>query len=130
MNQIILTGRAVNDLVVKEVGGTSLVNLTLAVDRDYKDKKGEKITDFFDVTVWRQQADFIGKYGKKGDLMGIVGQVQKRSYEKDGRNIWVTDIVAKEVSILASKEKDIIKHEPTQIVSTSNKLATDDELPF
>ena len=128
MNQIILTGRVVQDLELKEVGGTSLVNLALAVDRDYKDKKGEKITDFFDITVWRQQAEFISKYGKKGDLVGIVGQVQKRSYEKDGKNIWTTDIVAKEVSILASKETP--KQEATHIVSTSNKLAQGDDLPF
>ena len=128
MNSLVLTGRVTNDLIVKEVGGSSLVNLTLAVDRDYKDKTGEKITDFFDVTVWRQQADFIGKYGKKGDVVGIVGQIQKRSYEKDGKNIWVTEIIAREVSILASKETP--KHEATQIVSTSNKLAQGDELPF
>ena len=128
MNSLVLTGRVTNDLIVKEVGGSSLVNLTLAVDRDYKDKTGEKITDFFDVTVWRQQADFIGKYGKKGDLVGITGQIQKRSYEKDGKNIWVTEIIAREVSILASKETP--KQEATQIVSTSNKLAKGDELPF
>ena len=128
MNSLVLTGRVTNDLIVKEVGGSSLVNLTLAVDRDYKDKTGEKITDFFDVTVWRQQADFIGKYGKKGDVVGIVGQIQKRSYEKDGKNIWITEIIAREVSILASKETP--KHESTQIVSTSNKLAQGDELPF
>ena len=128
MNSLVLTGRVTNDLIVKEVGGSSLVNLTLAVDRDYKDKKGEKITDFFDVTVWRQQADFIGKYGKKGDLVGITGQIQKRSYEKDGKNIWVTEIIARDVSILASKETP--KQEATQIVSTSNKLAQPDDLPF
>jgi len=128
MNSLVLTGRVTNDLILKEVGGSSLVNLTLAVDRDYKDKKGERITDFFDVTVWRQQADFIGKYGKKGDLVGITGQIQKRSYEKDGKNIWVTEIIARDVSILASKETP--KQEATQIVSTSNKLAQGDELPF
>lgn len=128
MNSLVLTGRVTNDLVLKEAGSVSLVNLTLAVDRDYKDKTGEKITDFFDVTVWRQQAEFISKYGKKGDVVGIVGQVQKRSYEKDGKNIWTTDIIAKEVSILASKETP--KQEATQIISTSNKLAQPDDLPF
>lgn len=128
MNNLVLTGRVVQDLELREVNGTSLVNLALAVDRDYKDKKGEKITDFFDITVWRQQAEFISKYGKKGDVVGIIGQVQKRSYEKDGKNIWVTDIVAKEVSILASKETP--KQEATQIISTSNKLAQGDDLPF
>lgn len=128
MNSLVLTGRVTNDLILKEAGSVSLVNLTLAVDRDYKDKKGEKITDFFDVTVWRQQAEFISKYAKKGDVVGIVGQVQKRSYEKDGKNIWVTEVIAKEVSILASKETP--KQEATQIISTSNKLAQGDELPF
>lgn len=125
MNSLVLTGRVTNDVVLKEVGGSSLVNLTLAVDRDYKDKTGEKITDFFDVTIWRQQADFISKYGKKGDVVGIIGQVQKRSYEKDGKNIWTTDIIAREVSILASKETP-----KQEAPSTSNKLASGDELPF
>lgn len=133
MNQIIITGRIVNELTLKTVAGNiPLANITVAVDRDYKDKSGEKISDFFDVTVWRQQAEFITTYGNKGDLIGVVGQLQKRSYEVDGQKRWATEIIAKEVQILSHKEKEYkkeINEKQTTVVSV-HKLADEEDMPF
>ena len=92
MNQIIITGRIVNEVTLKTVAGNvPLANITVAVDRDYKDKSGEKISDFFDVTVWRQQAEFITTYANKGDLIGVTGKLQKRSYDVDGQKRYATE---------------------------------------
>ena len=133
MNQIIITGRIVNEVTLKTVGGNiPLANITVAVDRDYKDKSGEKISDFFDVTVWRQQAEFITTYGNKGDLIGVVGKLQKRSYEVDGQKRYATEIIAKEVEILSRKEKEnknSINENQTTVVSV-HKLANEEDMPF
>lgn len=133
MNTVVLTGRVVNELDLKTLAnGTNLANVTIAVDRDYKDAKGEKISDFFDVTVWRQQAEFITQYANKGDLIGVTGQIQKRSYEKDGQKVWVTEIVAKEVQILSRKEREQenkINDKQTTVVSI-DKLADEQDMPF
>lgn len=133
MNTVVLTGRVVNELDLKTLAnGTNLANVTIAVDRDYKDAKGEKISDFFDVTVWRQQAEFITQYANKGDLIGVTGQIQKRSYEKDGQKVWVTEIVAKEVQILSRKEKEQdhkINDKQTTVVRVDT-LADEQDMPF
>lgn len=133
MNQIIITGRIVNEVTLKTVAGNvPLANITVAVDRDYKDKSGEKISDFFDVTVWRQQAEFITTYGNKGDLIGVVGKLQKRSYEVDGQKRYATEIIAKEVEILSRKEKEnknSINENQTTVVSV-HKLANEEDMPF
>ena len=133
MNQVILIGRITNELTLKTLAnGTSLANITLAVDRDYKDAKGERITDFFDTSVWRQQAEFITSYANKGDLIAVSGQIQKRSYEVDGQKRWATEVVAKEVQILSRKEKEDQKevNEKQTTVITTNKLADADDMPF
>lgn len=133
MNQIIITGRIVNEVTLKTVAGNiPLANITVAVDRDYKDKSGEKISDFFDVTVWRQQAEFITTYGNKGDLIGVTGKLQKRSYEVDGQKRYATEIIAKEVEILSRKEKENkndINEKQTTVVSV-HKLADEEDMPF
>lgn len=133
MNQIIITGRIVNEVTLKTVAGNvPLANITVAVDRDYKDKSGEKISDFFDVTIWRQQAEFITTYGNKGDLIGVVGKLQKRSYEVDGQKRYATEIIAKEVEILSRKEKEnknSINENQTTVVSV-HKLANEEDMPF
>jgi single-strand DNA-binding protein len=133
MNTVVLTGRVVNELDLRTLAnGTTVTTVTIAVDRDYKDAKGEKISDFFDVTVWRQQAEFITQYANKGDLVGVAGQIQKRNYEKDGQKIWVTEIVAKEIQILSRKEKEnehTVNDKQTTVVRV-DKLADEDDMPF
>jgi single-strand DNA-binding protein len=128
MNQLVLTGRLVNDTDLQTTGsGINFVRTAIAVDREYKDSKGEKITDFFDITVWRQSAEYISKYAGKGDLVAIVGQLQKRSYDKDGKTIWTTDISVEKIQVLQRKEVEQVKEVKQD---TTHKLATDDELPF
>jgi single-strand DNA-binding protein len=130
MNQVILTGRLTSDTELQTTSsGINFVKATIAVDREFKDTKGEKVTDFFDITVWRQSAEFISKYAGKGDLVGVVGQLQKRSYERDGKNIWLTEVIVDKIQVLQRKEQDV-KPEVKQVKKDTKPLATDDELPF
>jgi single-strand DNA-binding protein len=130
MNQVILTGRLTSDTELQTTSsGINFVKATIAVDREFKDTKGEKVTDFFDITVWRQSAEFISKYAGKGDLVGVVGQLQKRSYERDGKNIWITEVIVDKIQVLQRKEQDV-KPEVKQVKKDTKPLATDDELPF
>jgi single-strand DNA-binding protein len=130
MNQVILTGRLTSDTELQTTSsGINFVKATIAVDREFKDTKGEKVTDFFDITIWRQSAEFISKYAGKGDLVGVVGQLQKRSYERDGKNIWITEVIVDKIQVLQRKEQDV-KPEVKQVKKDTKPLATDDELPF
>lgn len=76
--------RALND-------GTSVCNFTLAVDDDYKDADGQKVTDFIDCTAWRQTAEFVTRYLQKGMLMAVSGRLKSRKWtDRDGnkRTSW------------------------------------------
>ena len=126
MNQVQLIGRVATDLKLKKVGVKSVLNFVIAVNRDYKNEKGEPITDFLQTTVWGQGADFLDKYSKKGDLVSVVGSITKRSYEKDGETIWLTEIQAKNVQLLQSVEKKQEKPKKEK----ENNLVEDEDLPF
>jgi single-strand DNA-binding protein len=130
MNQVILTGRLTSDTDLQTTSsGINFVKTTIAVDREFKDTKGEKVTDFFDITVWRQSAEYISKYAGKGDLVGVVGQLNKRSYERDGKNIWITEVVVDKIQVLNRKEQEV-KQEAVKPKQDTKPLATSDELPF
>lgn len=64
----------------KTPNGTSLVRFTLAVDRQFKDKDGNKITDFIPCQAWRQTADFMQQYIHKGDMVSITGEFHSERY--------------------------------------------------
>lgn len=108
MNKVILTGRIVKDPELKHTqSNISFCRIRVAVDRRFKDKDGNKITDFLDVVAWRQQADVICKYMHKGSKIGIVGSLQSRSYDDDdGTKRYVLEVNAEEVEFLDSKQTE------------------------
>lgn len=87
LNSISLIGRMVRDPEYRTVGNDGVVNFTIAVDDDYKDKDGNKVTDFVDCTAWRKTADYICKYQAKGSLVAVKGRLKSRKWtDKDGNN--------------------------------------------
>lgn len=87
LNTITIMGRMVRDPEIRKTGtGTSVLNFTLAVDRDYVDDKGNRETDFIDCVAWAHTADFVGAYFSKGDLMAVNGRLQLRDWEDDDGN--------------------------------------------
>ena len=107
MNKVILTGRLVKDPELKKTqSNISVCRIRLAVDRRFKDKDGNRQTDFLDVIAWRQQAEVISNYMHKGSRIGIVGSIQSRSYEDNGDKRYVQEIIAEEVEFLDSKQTE------------------------
>ena len=107
LNQIVIVGRLVRDPDLRQTeNGKKVTNITLAVPRSYKNLKGEYETDFIDCTLWTGIAETTNEYCKKGDLLGIKGRVQTRSFEKEdeGRR-HVTEVVAEKVTFLSNKNK-------------------------
>lgn len=104
MNKVVLIGRLTKDPDVKYFqGNTAVANFTLAVDRTYKNKDGEKEADFIPIVVWRKQAELCEKYLSKGSMVAIVGRIQTRSYDaNDGSRRYVTEVVADEIQFLNS----------------------------
>ena len=87
LNTITIMGRMVRDPEIRKTGnGTSVLNFTLAVDRDYTDDNGDQETDFIDCVAWAHTADFVGKHFSKGDLMAVNGRLQIRNWEDDEGN--------------------------------------------
>ena len=87
MNIIAIKGRLVRDPEIRHTqSGVSVTTITVAVDRSYS-AGGEKQTDFFDCVFWRQGAEFVSKYFKKGKEIIVTGEMQSRKWQdKDGNN--------------------------------------------
>lgn len=138
MNKVYLIGNLTRDPELSETpNGISLCRFAIAVNRNYS-SDGERQTDFFNITVWRTQAENCGRYLKKGSKVAIVGSLQNRTYEdKDGNKRTVTDIVASEVEFLSSKNSQDGQEDemPRNVNRTGKKpelevMADDDTLPF
>ena len=109
LNQIVIVGRLVKDPELRETEtGKKVTNITLAVPRSYKNVNGEYDTDFIDCTLWTGVAENTSEYCKKGDLLGVKGRVQTRSYEKDDDKKYVTEVIAEKVTFLTSKKADVL----------------------
>jgi single-strand DNA-binding protein len=105
MNKVILIGRLVKDPEVKTTqSGAAVCSFTVAVDRKFRNKDGERQADFLSCVAWKQQAEILGKYFQKGSKIGIVGNVQTRNYEDgNGKKVYVTEVVVDEIEFVESK---------------------------
>ena len=100
INRTVLVGRLTKDIQTKKTtGGVSKAEFTVACDR-----AGEG-ADFINCVAWRQPADYLGQYGRKGNLIGVDGRISTRSYEKDGRRIYVTEVTVDNVKLLSGKNE-------------------------
>ena len=141
LNSAILMGRPTTDIEPKVTpNGVSVCSFSLAVDRDYKSKSGEKQTDFITITCWRGTADFAAKYVKKGQLIAVQGSIQTRKYtDRDGNKRTAFEVVADNVHFAEPKRDSSNNNsyhaaEKTLDVSAGNddfeELPDDGDLPF
>ncbi len=139
MNKVILIGNLTRDPEEgRTPNGVVLCRLSLAVSRDYADANGNRETDFFNITVWRKQAENCLKYLKKGNKVCIVGTLQNRKVEDGKGDIKTyTDVIANEVEFLTPKVKDESETQTSvryrqQEIETRPQLEPidDNELPF
>ena len=106
LNKAILMGRLTADPELKQTNnGLSVCSFTLAVDRDYKSENGERQADFINCVAWRERAEFLSKYFSKGAMVAVVGQIQTRSYEKDGQKRTATEVVCEQITFTGEKRE-------------------------
>ncbi|MEX6262149.1 single-stranded DNA-binding protein [Staphylococcus haemolyticus] len=141
INRVVLVGRLTKDPNFNE-GNVANAKFTLAVNRPYKNKNGEQEADFINVVAFRRQAENVNNYLSKGQLAGVDGRIQTRSYEKDGQRVYVTEVVADSVQFLEPKNNNQQNNQPQQqkgqAPTGNNPFAnangpidiSDDDLPF
>jgi single-strand DNA-binding protein len=114
LNRIILVGRLTADPEGRSTAdGTAVTKFRLAVDRPAAGVKREDNTDFIDVVTWQRLAEVSAQYLKKGRLVLVEGRVQNRSFEdQSGQRRWVTEVVARNMTMLEGREPRAASHEP------------------
>ena len=109
INRAVLVGRLTRDVEVrKTASGLSVATFTVACDRRMargQDGNNQQSADFLSCVAWRQAADFLGSYARKGALVGVEGRIQTRNYDRDGQKVYVTEIVCDTVNLLESKSQ-------------------------
>lgn len=124
LNRVILIGRLVRDPELKYTpAGVANTIFTLAVDRP-KQKDREKEADFIPCVVWRQTAEHVANYLRKGRLAAVEGRLNVRNYEKDGKRVYVTEVICDEVRFLDSGTKE------ETAPKSQDKAPWDDDLPL
>ena len=105
MNSICLVGRLTKDVELRYTpSNVAVATFTLAVNRTFKNENGEREADFINCVMWRQQAEILANWAKKGALIGITGRIQTRSYDnQQGQRVYVTEVVAETFQLLESK---------------------------
>jgi single-strand DNA-binding protein len=105
INQVTLVGRLTKDPEARKTAeGRSVLNVTIAVNRQFKNHQGQVDADFVLCKLWNKAADNTEKYCRKGSVVGITGRIQTRNYENDqGKRIYVTEVVAESIRFLDPK---------------------------
>ena len=102
INRVLLVGRLTRDPELRKTqSGISYCRFTVACDRRKKSDGEDPGADFIGCVAWRQSADFLGSYGRKGVLVSVDGSIQTGSYtDRDGRKVYTTDVICENVQIL------------------------------
>ncbi len=149
LNKVILCGRMTADPELKQTtSGIAVVSFTLAVNRRYQAKNAESAqaqqADFISVVAWRQTAEFISRYFRKGSALCITGSIQTRTWQdQQGQKRYATEVVADEAMFVDSKNEGgtggqyaaETYNAPSYSSSPASapkfeELKTDDDLPF
>lgn len=108
LNKTVLIGRLTKEPNAKQLTtGTYVASYTLAVNRNFKNKNGEREADFIPMVAWGKTAELCGQYLHKGMLIAVSGRIQTRTYvDDDGKTRYVTEVVAEEIVFLEKKKTE------------------------
>ncbi|KRM93365.1 single-stranded DNA-binding protein [Loigolactobacillus rennini] len=122
INVVALTGRLTKDIELRyTANGSAVSSFTLAVNRQFTNRNGDREADFINCVIWRKAAENLAKYTHKGSLIGLDGRVQTRTYDNpEGKRMYITEIVVNNFSLLEPKPKG--QGAPVDVA--------DNELPF
>ena len=145
MNKVVLMGRLTRDPEVRytSTNNTLVASFSLAVNRRFARQGEERQADFINITAWDKTGEFCSKYFKKGQQVGIIGRIQTRNYDdKDGKKVYVTEVVAEEAYFADSKREGDVAGNPfggntvadapfnANAAPSEFSQVTDDDLPF
>ena len=137
INNVVLVGRMTRDAELHYTPqNLAVATFTLAVNRNFKNQSGEREADFINVVIWRQQAENLANWAKKGALIGITGRIQTRSYDnQQGQRVYVTEVVAESFQLLESRNKQsnqasMDEQMPPTFGNSQPMDISDDDLPF
>lgn len=130
INRTILVGNLTRDpQYFKTQSGISYARFTVAVTKKYGQNEE---TSFISCIAWRQSADFLNQYAKKGDKVAVEGHITTGSYDdvKTGKKIYTTDITADYVQLIGGKEQPKEQHQEEEFDTGPKLELEDDSLPF
>ena len=106
VNKVILVGNLGKDPELRYTpSGAAVATFSLATTNPFKDREGNRATEWHNIVAWRQLAEICGKYLHKGKQVYIEGRIQTRSYDdRDGNKRYITEIVADQMQMLGSKD--------------------------
>lgn len=131
INNITLMGRLTATPELKTTpSGVSVTSFTIAVDRKYTPSGQERQTDFIDVVAWRNTAEFISKYFRKGEMIVVEGELQTRMYEdKHGNKRKAFEVVVSNVFFCGSKQQSA-EEKPSEAPDEYDEIDEIGDLPF
>ena len=150
LNKVVLCGRLTADPELKQTpSGVAVVSFTLAVNRRYQARgadgsPAQQQADFISVVAWRERAEFISRYFRKGSALCITGSIQTRSWQdQQGQKRYATEVVADEAMFVDSKNEsgaaggqfgadsyNAPSYSSPAAAPKFEELKTDDDLPF
>ncbi|MBM6513407.1 single-stranded DNA-binding protein [Streptococcus dysgalactiae subsp. equisimilis] len=139
INNVVLVGRMTKDAELRYTASqVAVATFTLAVNRRFKEQNGEREADFINCVIWRQSAENLANWAKKGALIGITGRIQTRNYEnQQGQRVYVTEVVAESFQVLESRnqqqsgQSNPSQNDNSQSFGNQSQIdISDDMLPF
>lgn len=139
LNKVILIGHLTADPELKQTqSGVSVTSFSIGVTRKYTRPGEQSQSDFINIVAWRQNAEFICKYFKKGNAICVCGSIQTRSYDAaDGSKRYVTEVVADEATFVEKKNEKGEEYRSMPYSSDKaddapkfEEIAEDGDLPF
>ncbi|MGS7070820.1 single-stranded DNA-binding protein [Streptococcus pyogenes] len=140
INNIVLVGRMTKDAELRYTASqVAVATFTLAVNRRFKEQNGEREADFINCVIWRQSAENLANWAKKGALIGVTGRIQTRNYEnQQEQRVYVTEVVAENFQMLESRnsqqqsgQDNSSQNDNSQSFGNSSPMdISDDMLPF
>lgn len=142
INNVTLTGRLTKDPELRKTpAGDSVTAVTVACNR-MKVKDGTQNADFIGCVVWRQAADYLARYGRKGARVALKGRIKTRSYEGNQGTVYVTEVEAENVQLFdyaddqreperePERERRDYGNWQRNKAQDSLGISSDDDLPF
>ena len=130
LNFVALLGRITKDLELKSTqNGTSVLQFTVAVDRDYVRQGEERQADFISCVAFKQTAEFISKFFGKGRMIAVEGRLQTRSYDdKNGTKHNVTEVIVNKASFTGEKVEQ--RQDAPELGEYDDGVLSDEPVPF